>query len=91
MCSSFHSNSSDEQVSEDERPQALRPFRPGIDETKDRKNFTSKRFNEKERSFAEKSRRELPKEVLSNFRRTKKEMERQMTRQVKMRKQEIEA
>ena len=92
MVDSFYSRSSDERVSEDdEKSPAVRPFRPGIDRAVDRKNFALKKFNDKERSFAERSKRELPKEVLVSFKRTKKEMERKMTRQVKMKVQEIEA
>ena len=92
MVDSFYSRSSDERVSEDdEKSPTVRPFRPGIDRATDRKNFALKKFNDKERSFAERRKRELPKEVLVSFKRTKKEMERKMTRQVKMKVQEIEA
>ena len=51
-------------LSMDENVKPSKPFNPGLDSTNTRKNFAQKKFNEKQRSFASRSRRELPKELL---------------------------
>ena len=50
-----------------------------------------KKFNDKERSFASRSRRELPKELLIQFKKTEREMEREMAKKTKSKMEEIEA
>ena len=50
-----------------------------------------KKFNDKERSFASRSRRELPKELLIKFKKTEREMEREMAKKTKSKMEEIEA
>ena len=75
----------------DENIESAKPFKPGVDSTKDRKNFAMKKFNDKERSFASRSRRELPKELLIKFKKTEREMEREMAKKTKSKMEEIEA
>ena len=75
----------------DEEVKPSVPFGPGVDSTSERKNFAQKKFNDKQRSFATRSRRELPKELLMQFKKTEREMERDMAKKTKSKIEEIEA
>ena len=49
---------------EDENVAIVGPFKPGYDKKNARNDFAQKQFNEKSASFADRSRRELPSELL---------------------------
>ena len=56
-----------------------------------RQDFADKKFNLKERSFADRSRRELPKRLLEQFKKQQTETEKEMAKKTAMRIEQIKA
>ena len=56
-----------------------------------RQDFAHKKFNLKERSFADRSRRELPKRLLEQFKKQQTETEKEMAKKTAMRIEQIKA